>query len=91
MKHQVAKILYNQADKFLQQVERQLLKVWAGREILTNLLDNVTHENNQIKILVFFIQLQTFEDLLKCKKLQPFEQVKVRTQFIFVITQKNYF
>lgn len=27
---------------------------------------------------MFFIQMQTFEDLLKSEKLKPFEQMKVR-------------
>lgn len=68
MGQQLAKILYNQADKFLQQVN-DILK-------LSTVVDD---GKSEIKVLVFFTQLQTFEDLLKNEKLKPFEQMKVRT------------
>lgn len=68
MGQQLAKILYNQADKFLQQVN-DIFK-------LSTVVDD---GKSEIKVLVFFTQLQTFEDLLKNEKLKPFEQMKVRT------------
>lgn len=44
---QLAMILYIQADKFLQQVKQQLLKLFTGKTILRNLLDDVTDVNYQ--------------------------------------------
>lgn len=78
MGQQLAKILYNQADKFLQQVT-ELLQLSMGVKLLTDVLDDVIKESNrEITVLLFFFQLQTFEDLLKKEKLQPSEQMKVK-------------
>lgn len=73
MGQQLANILYNQANKFLHQVNDLLSPVM---EIFCRF---ARWCDKEIKVLVFFIQLQTFEDLLKGKKLKPFEQMKVRT------------
>lgn len=60
--------LYTQASDFLQRVKSVC---WQSF---------VTRMFTEIQFLTFFLQLQTFEDLLKCQQLSPDEQRKVRSQ-----------